>query len=297
MRRGPECVSCILSVRMREITRFIGDPERAVEAQIELLSVAAEAFRAEEELTRIASRIYMWLVESYPEVAEGMRRLRARSIEAAWRQLPALKGFLERFSGYEKYRLAARISIAGNILDTGVAGHRPGETISLDQVLATPLAIDDTVETYHLLSRGGKTIVWLFDNAGEAVYDTLFIEVIRGMGNRVIGVAKQDPGFQNDLTYRDAVEHGVASALDELLSTGYPGSSIHLDSVDPGVLDTIRSADLVVAKGMAHYEYLSTISVERLGAPVLHMLIPKCLRVAESLGVEKGVFVHLLRTR
>lgn len=37
----------------------------------------------------------------------------------------------------------------------------------------------------------------------------------------------------------------------------------------------------MVAKGMAHYEYLSTIN---LGIPVAHLLVAKCRPVASKLG-------------
>ena len=295
MRPGPECVSCILGVRVREITAAIGDGERGLEAAVYALGLVYRYFWKMDELTRIASRVYMDLVSRYPEIAGYQRRVRGESIRRALGSLSDFRRILAGFGGYDRFRAAARMSIAGNLLDTGVLGHEPGSSIDPGTVFDHPFSIDHTLPAYRLFSRGGLRVLWLFDNAGEAVYDLLFIEMLRGMGNTVIGVAKEDPGFQNDLTYGDAVEYGLDKWLDDLVSTGYPGSSIHLDMIGGELRRELEEASVIVAKGMAHYEYLSTIPVEEIGRPVIHMLVPKCGRVASSLGARKGSFVFLLR--
>ena len=128
----------------------------------------------------------------------------------------------------------------------------------------------------------------MFDNAGEAVLDIPLIKILRSMGNKVIGIAKEDPGFQNDLTISDALEAGLDKYVDELLSTGYPGSSIHWDKISNEAKTKIKEADIVVAKGMAHWEYIIEID---LGKPVYHLLVPKCSVIAETLGTRRGTLV------
>ncbi len=55
------------------------------------------------------------------------------------------------------------------------------------------------------------------------------ISILRDTGNIVIGVVEEEPGFRNDLTIRDAEYAGLEKRLDELITTGYNGSSTHLD--------------------------------------------------------------------
>ncbi len=291
MRVHPQCIECITGVRLRELRESLNG-EKSIEAQVKVLGKIYRVFSSENELTRIASIIFTWVTENYPEVVERYREIKKRSIDRAKKNIVFLEKYLARFSGYDEYRLALKISIAGNILDTGVYMHKPLEDIGLEYVLSTPLSIDHSVETYNYFRGGGRRIIWLFDNAGESIYDTLLIRLLKKYGNEVIGIVKKDPGFQNDLAWSDALYSGINHVVDKLLSSGTNYSSIHLDKVSPEVLDVIREADIVVSKGMAHYEYLSEID---LGKPVFYLLIPKCKTIASSLGVEEKSFVALFK--
>ncbi|KUO84617.1 MAG: hypothetical protein AT709_01840 [Caldivirga sp. MG_3] len=292
MKPHRECPLCIVSVRLSEVEAANMSNEESLAASKLVLNASAEAFEEESELTRIASRIFIKVSSTYPQVTEYYRVAKRRSIDAAKAQLPLVKNMLRGLEGYELFKAAVRVSIAGNLLDMGVASHKPPSELPLDSLMTTPFSRDDTGELYNILLKGGLKVIWLFDNAGEAIFDTVLIDLIRGMGNKVIGVAKADPGFQNDLTISDAEYAGLSSHLDELVSTGYSGSSIHLDRVSGEFLSRLRGSDLVVAKGMAHFEYISEVD---LGKPVAFLLIPKCRPVAEALGVEKGTLVAMLR--
>jgi uncharacterized protein with ATP-grasp and redox domains len=281
-----------LNVRIREILDTIDDRDRCIEAQIDLLEYASRVFRRYDELTIIASEIYGWLVKRVPEIIDYYKRIKRESIRQALERIEEFRDYLRRYDGYERFRYATIFSIAGNILDTGVYGLNTPLHVSIEDALSKPLAIDHTRRAYELFGRGGLEIMWLFDNAGESVYDTLLIGELKSMCNRVIGVVKDDPGFQNDLTISDAVEHGLDRYVDRLVSTGYSGSSIHLDRVSREFRELLDSVDIIVSKGMAHYEYLSEID---LGKPVLYLLIPKCDPIARRLGVEKYSYVAMLR--
>jgi len=181
------------------------------------------------------------------------------------------------------------LSVLGNLIDYGVADHRPVEdTITPDIVSTYEFYVNHTTRLYSLVSRGNLKIAWLFDNAGEVVYDSLLIREIRSYGNTVYGLVKAPPGFQNDATIEDIVETRVDKELDGILVYGSM-SSIHLENIPREVREVLGNIDLVIAKGMSHYEYLSEIN---LNVPVCFMLIPKCNVVAESIGKgSKGKIV------
>lgn len=292
MRVYPSCIQCITDVRLRDVRAVTSDPDEAVEKQLELLNVIANEFIRGGELTVIASRIFYRLVKIVPKVVEHYRILKRRSIDEMWKKINVYRELLEGLEGYDRFRLAVKISIAGNTMDTGVAEHTPPREVNVEEILSSPLSIDHTKEIYSILSKGGKRILWLFDNAGEAVLDTILITVVRELGNTVVGVAKEDPGFQNDLTISDAEYAGLDKYLDKLISTGYMGSSIHFDRVSQELLNEFSKADIVVAKGMAHYEYLHVL---KLGKTMVYLFIPKCDIVALASGAKKGSFVALLR--
>ncbi len=292
MRLKPLCVQCIIDSRFREIRGASAMDDAKIRASVELLRIGFEEFKRGGELTVLATRIYHRLIDLFPAIIEYYKRVKQESIEEAFKLLPIIEEYLEKISGFEKFVAATKISIVGNYLDTGVMELNPPSVKEILNYIDKPLSIDHTRQFYELVKEGGKRIIWLFDNAGEAVLDIPLIKILRKMGNNVVGVAKEDPGFQNDLTISDALEAGLNKYVDELISTGYPGSSIHLDKISMEAKAKIREADLIIAKGMAHWEYI--IEIE-LGKPVYHLLVPKCTVIAEALNVPKGSLVALLR--
>lgn len=291
MKVYPQCIQCIIDVRLRDIRSIIAGSDEAIKRQLELLDAIREELARNSELTEVASRIFHRLARMVPGVVEYYRELKKRAIDGAWSMASRYRGLLEGLDGYDMFRVAVKISIAGNALDMGVAGHEPPEEIGVEAILSTPLTIDHTKEIYAMLRRGGNKVLWLFDNAGEAVMDTILMDVVRGMGNEVVGAAKEDPGFQNDLTISDAKYAGLDKHLNKLVSTGYAGSTIHLNKVSRELLWELEGADVIVAKGMAHFEYLHEVG---LGKPVAYLLMPKCDVVASISGGARGTYVALL---
>jgi len=86
----------------------------------------------------------------------------------------------------------------------------------------------------------------------------------------------------------------LENSFDGIVETGTDGASVFLSEIQRELLELLERADLVIAKGMAHYEYLSEISGE-LGAPILYMLKAKCEIVASSLSVQKGSYAAVLQ--
>ncbi|MCD6488147.1 MAG: DUF89 family protein [Desulfurococcales archaeon] len=276
---------------MREIVASYSG-EEAIEKLIMLLQKSIEVYREDTEITHTAWRLFNYTLEIAPGVKDYYTRLRSEVIEEGLKRLQIYKSFIERFNGYKKFWIAVKIAIAGNALDAGVAGYEPPKSIDPETILSTPFSIDHTREVYNLVRDGGLTILYLFDNAGEAVLDTILAGILRDMDNHVIGVAKDEPGFQNDLTYMDAVRYRLDKYFDEIISTGTNTPSIYQNMVSREYLRRQEEADLVIAKGMAHYEYITDID---LGKPVLFLLTPKCNVIARHTGSKKLTYVALLR--
>jgi len=187
-----------------------------------------------------------------------------------------------------KIDLLSRVVLLGNSIDLGVAGYRP------------PSIIDLIREIENMNVRGRlpmirkKRIIYLLDNAGEAVLDRLLARELIRLENEVIAVVKGG-SFQNDITVNEVAEAGLDQDFSEVVSTGTDAASIFLDEVDREVIELIRSSDLIIAKGMAHYEYITEIEDE-LNVPIIYMMKAKCEPIAEAAGVEKGSYI-ILRKR
>jgi hypothetical protein len=91
MKPHRECPLCIVSVRLSEVEAANMSNEESLAASKLVLNASAEAFEEEPELTRIASRIFIKVSSTYPQVAEYYRVAKRRDIDAAKAQLPLLK--------------------------------------------------------------------------------------------------------------------------------------------------------------------------------------------------------------
>ncbi len=294
MRIYPECVPCILGVRIKEM---INAGRRDRRLALELMEYFADILRQGiDEGTIVSSMLYNWLIQRVPEVVEYYRKLKLETINRAMDSLPVYEGLLDGLEGYDEFRMAVKIAALGNLFDTGVMGHESPTQLSVEDIFQARISLDHTKKLYNLVKRGGLKIMYLLDNASEAVLDTVLIDLIRRYRNYVVAVAKDEPGFQNDLTIDDAVYAGIDRVADELISTGTNSSSIFLDKISSELIEKLRESDLIIAKGMAHYEYISLVENRLPVKTIFYILVPKCKPVADAVGGAKGTIVAKMST-
>lgn len=282
MKPAPECLRCLLTVRLGELERSSIDDQLKLEVAIDVVQLVAGMVRSGEELTVIASKAFEMIVKNAPDVARYYALLKQSINESVRVSIQVHRNNVEKLHGFSRFEYLVKLSAVGNLIDYGVAGHKVLEpnNITPELVATYNYCLDETREFYKLVTSGGKKVLWLFDNSGEALYDSLLISEIKRMGNSVWGLVKDEPGFQNDVTMSDAITLELDDVLDAIASYGYLGSTVHLEKISSKARQMLMDADLVVAKGMSHYEYLSELS---LGKPVVFILIPKCKPVATNI--------------
>lgn len=181
----------------------------------------------------------------------------------------------------DPFRLALRLAIAGNIMDYGASTsfdiHK-----TIDRVVSSKFAIDQSELLRAKLQKASK-VLYLGDNAGEIVFDRLFIEVI--MHGDIKFVVKGEPVL-NDVTIDDAVQVGMHYAAD-VISNGYDAPSTILNRCSSEFLKEYNSADIIISKGQGNLEGLLSENDPR----IFFLLMVKCDLIAEILGVNKGDFV------
>ena len=130
-------------------------------------------------------------------------------------------------------------------------------------------------------------ILFLADNLGELVLDQILLKQIKEAGLRLFLAAKPSP-VQDDATLNDAQALGLGE-IAKLLPTE---ASVGVDpeKAPEELQEKLRSADLILAKGMGNYETLSEFE-GMLRGRLVYLLRAKCDPVASSLRVRKGALV------
>jgi uncharacterized protein with ATP-grasp and redox domains len=149
-------------------------------------------------------------------------------------------------------------------------------------VLKSKFAVDKSMELKEKINSA-KKILYLGDNAGEIVFDRLFIETL--MHNNVTYVVKGKP-ILNDVTLQDAEAVGMDMVAD-VVSNGHGAPSTIVEKCNRQFRKLYEEADLIISKGQGNLEGL----IAQKDARVFFLLMVKCEVIAEVLKVKKGDFV------
>lgn len=147
-------------------------------------------------------------------------------------------------------------------------------------------ARDDTAALEELLQsyrpEGGKKIIYLADNAGECFFDLPLVSRLE-QSAAVYYAAKGSP-VQNDLTVEDLAQSGIGEQFTNIVSTGTDSPGLDMANASFHFKKLMEKADLILAKGMGHYETLPELSLPR---PVFLIFQVKCNPVAQSSGLPR----------
>jgi len=204
--------------------------------------------------------------------------------------LPHARELIARTPPAERFRRAVLLAIAGNTFDFGVQGHHV-ETgdfgAFLDRMVGQGLDTDEA-DRIEALARDAN-VLYLADNCGEIFMDELLMEQLQALGARVTLVVRGG-NILTDATMEDVRRMGLDRKVGRVLTTGSNAVGISLKEAPAELLDALRSADLIISKGMANYESLSDAGF----GPIAYLLRAKCEAVAAALGVKKGMNVAVL---
>jgi uncharacterized protein with ATP-grasp and redox domains len=207
-------------------------------------------------------------------IKDPYREAKDANIEEAKRLYPDLKKIVEA-SG-NRLLTAAKIAIAGNIIDYGTM-REFNIAEEIHSLIEQDLGIDHFKAFKEALDEA-ETVLYLGDNAGESVLDTILIEEIKAP----VIYAVRDIPVLNDATHEDAVASGIAEVA-EIISSGTTAPGTILRTCSNEFLEVFNTADVIISKGQGNYEALSDVD-----RSVFFLLRAKCPVVAEDLGVKDG---------
>ncbi len=179
---------------------------------------------------------------------------------------------------------ALLFSMAGNIIDYGSMHH-----FDMEQTIRKALTIEPAINDFPSFAADlarAKSILYLGDNSGELVFDSLVIEKL---GKNITFVVKERP-IINDALREDAEFCGI-DTLCRVISngTGCPGTPLAACSEEFQKLFT--KADLIISKGQGNFETLSETK-----APLYFLLTVKCPVVQEHIRQISGRGAEIGRT-
>lgn len=210
------------------------------------------------------------------------REVKQRYNALAMDMLPRLREMVLRSA--DPLRTAARLAIAGNVIDFGPSAAE----VDLDEVVAmalrTELAVDDSAALEVALA-GARSVLYLADNAGEIAFDRLLVEAIARRWDAEIAVVVRGLPVLNDATVADAAFAGL-DVYARILPSGSDAPAVVLAECTPHLAEAFGAADVIIAKGQGNYESLSGEAV-----PAFFLLTAKCAVVARDLGVQIGAAV------
>jgi len=209
------------------------------------------------------------------------RRIKEVSTEEAIRACRAVRGSL---TGFRDYALA---SVIANTFDYGVYSHRVTDDFRsfFSREFGKGFLVDDTPGMEELAGE----VVYFTDNAGEIIFDRLFIGYLAGRGSRVTVAVKGAP-ILNDATREDAEKAGL-HRFARVTHTGGGEIGVDLGKIPRDLREALDRCSLVIAKGMANYEALTEYGGL---PPVAYLMAVKCPTIAEAAGVPEGSLVAIL---
>jgi len=181
---------------------------------------------------------------------------------------------------------AAKLAAAGNIIDFGPSDNTP-RIEAIIKELQEEWGIDDSARFAGELTSA-ENVLYFADNAGEIVFDRLFIETMHELFPRnklKFTVVVRGAAVINDATMEDARQAGVTEVA-RVIANGDTTPGTVLSAVSEEVRQLMEQADLVIAKGMGNFETLTDVQ-----RTIYFLLRIKCRPVAGLAGAGVGKLV------
>jgi|WetSurMetagenome_2_1015567.scaffolds.fasta_scaffold123786_3 damage-control phosphatase, subfamily I len=189
---------------------------------------------------------------------------------------PELKQRIQ--NSVDPFNTALRLAIAGNIMDYAIS-----ENFNVEATIKTALITDFAIDHSHELQQAllnADSVLYLGDNAGEIVFDKLFIEQIN---HPDIYFAVRGAAISNDATLDDGKYVGI-DVVANLISNGYDAPSTIIDKCSDEFKEVFNKADVIISKGQGNLEGLLPLNDNR----IFFLTMAKCDVIADFLKVPKN---------
>lgn len=227
------------------------------------------------------ARVIFDMIERHTGPVDHYKEIKRESNKYVMGMLDELKAIIANSA--DRFESAMRLAVAGNIIDFGAKHDFTHDLIHGEVEEAAKATINpDDIAAFKAEIEKAERILYLGDNAGEIVFDKLFIEELP---KEKIIFAVRGSAIINDALMEDAKMVGITDIV-RVVSNGaaLPGTILPLCSEE--FQKVFNDADLVISKGQGNYETLSEVEKN-----IYFLLKVKCDVVAGHLGCVMGDFV------
>jgi hypothetical protein len=276
-----ECAACVLSRAVAEATEATSNPALRFRAMCEIIRLLNREFKPTSVPADLGTKRDR-IIKRVSGNDDPYKRSKRISNEKALKLLPYARKLVEEgYAQQDRFKRACLCAIVGNVMEFDIPGHKFsfGSLKGSFRDALKYLVIDDIGSAYELAKKA-HTVLYLADNAGEIVFDTLLVERLKDMGLTVIVGVKGGPVI-NDATLEDAGASGISKIADKIITSGTDAVGLALKEVSPEFLNVYDSVDMVFAKGMG---YAETLTEYKLKKPHLLLFRTKCNPVANFFG-------------
>ncbi len=273
-----DCIPCFVRQTL-DSARRVTDDEAVHEELLRRVLRAISEMDLRDPPPAMGHKIHR-LVREFVGDRDPYLELKDESNRVALELYPELQSRVETSS--HPLEMAARLAIAGNIMDVAVKGAEDGFDVSgaVEEAVSGPFDAD--VDGFAKAISEAESILYLADNAGEIVLDRLLIEQIP-VGK--VTVAVRGGAVINDATMRDAQAAGLTDLV-EVIDNGTDAPGTILNECSQEFRRRFHEAGLVIAKGQGNYETLSETQKD-----IYFLLKVKCPVIGEDIGAKTGSII------
>lgn len=284
MKTHPRCAPCLLSRVQFEAELSTKDLALQKKAMIACIEVLRKYMVDGAPATHLSTKIHREAYRVLGDIDPYFEKKKEGNV-AALKLLPFARDFVKEKDSFRRAMLA---SIIGNSFDFGVLGFDADKATARDMMqkqFEHGLDVDDS----DMIKKMIDNVVYLADNCGEIVFDTLLFEEIKKLGGKITLVVRGAP-ILNDVTITEVKEFGIDKKVDRVLTTGSNAIGVCLKEAPPELVEALIGASLIISKGMANFETMTEYDFK----PIAYLLKTKCETVAQALGLSKNMSVARL---
>lgn len=273
MKTSLECMACFLNQSLR-VARLQNCSESQQREVVLAVAELLPALNLEQTPPENAIPIYAKISE-ITGCADPYKEIKRIENTKALAHLSALKSELELSAS--PLLSAIGFAIAGNIIDYGAADRFDIEA-TFEKSRDIAFAIDHREQLFSSITalKPGASILYLADNCGEIVYDSLVIEILAKTGCNVT-VAVRGLPIINDALIEDAIDAGLDKYA-RIIPNGIACPGTPVSECTDELKTLFNESDLVISKGQGNFETLSEVDRE-----VFFLLTVKCKVVGNHL--------------
>jgi uncharacterized protein with ATP-grasp and redox domains len=278
-----ECIPCHVRAAVNSV-KLLTDDEKIINNVIQKSLLKASDFASYENLFELYYDIQRIVKESSPE-KDPYKDFKKAFNKICLSLEDEMKNIIDESE--DPFERGLRICLAGNSIDVMQGYNRVDKAVlrqAIDNALVQPLDSKLIME-FEEEVKDAEEILFVGDNAGEIVFDKVFIELLNSSYEKENSITYSVRGSYtlNDSTIDDAQMVGMDKVA-KVITTGIDMPAAHLPLCSEEFTRTYENADLIIAKGQGNLEALLGEDKK-----IFFLLKIKCNTIANILNNRNAV--------